>query len=408
MDIDVRPITSDELEAFLTVVEASFGETIEPDLVQRFAKFTDPNRMFAATDNGTIVGTAGAYDFKLTVPGGAVPAGGVTVVGVLPSHRRRGVLTKMMRTQLDDEKARGDAVAVLWASEDPIYQRFGYGAASVQGHIDIARAYTTFTNTEPQAGRIHMITSAEALEMFPVVYDRVLQKRPGMYERTPQWWEFHRLSDPESEREGFSALWHVVWEDDAGELGAYAMYRIKTSWESGFPEGNLQVDEAIGVDANATREIWRYLFGVDLITHVTAYHLPSDHPLRFQLVYPRSLRFVSGEALWLRVIDLPAALQARTYKQDGTVVMESADDFCPWNAGRWRLDVRDGKGHVAQTTDPADLELGIGELGWTYLGETTFAQLAGAGRIRQLSAGAVGTATAMFRWDVAPWCPEVF
>jgi predicted acetyltransferase len=244
--------------------------------------------------------------------------------------------------------------------------------------------------------------------MFPAVYDRVAQERPGMYARWPEWWEFHRLSDPESDREGFSALWHVVWEDPSGELGAYAMYRVKSSWEQGFPVGTLQVDEAIGVDAVATREIWRYIFGVDLITNITAYHLPSDHPLRYQLQDPRGLRFVSGEALWLRIVDLPSALEARTYKEDGSVVFEIADDFCSWNAGRWRIEANGGKAQVASTDAAPDISLTISELAWTYLGETTFSQLAAAGRVRELSPGAIATATSMFRWDVAPWCPEVF
>ncbi|MEA2476487.1 MAG: hypothetical protein QOC87_686, partial [Actinomycetota bacterium] len=378
MDVEIRSISKDELAPFLAVVEASFGETPEPEMVQRFEKFTDPDRFFVATDRGTMVGSAGAYAFDLTVPGGAVPAGGVTVVGVLPSHRRRGVLTKMMRTQLDDEHERGNPIAVLWASEDPIYQRYGYGAAAVQGHIDISRTHTAFASTEPAVGQTHMITAAEALEMFPVVYDRVAQERPGMYARWPEWWEFHRLSDPESHREGFSALWHVVWEDAAGELGAYAMYRVKTGWEQGFPVGNLQVDEAIGVDAVATREIWRYIFGVDLITNITAYHLPSDHPLRYQLLYPRGLRFVSGEALWLRIVDLQSALEARAYEQDGSFAFEIADDFCPWNAGRWRIEVSGGKARVTSTDAAPDLSLTISELAWTYLGETTFSQLAAA------------------------------
>lgn len=408
MDIQVRTIASDELAAYLKVVEASFGEMPEPEMVERFSKFTDPSRLFAATDGDAIVGTAGAYAFDLTVPGGAVKAGGVTVVGVLPSHRRRGVLTNMMRAQLDDEHDRGEPIAVLWASEDPIYQRFGYGAAAVQGHIDIPRTDTALIGPDRPVGQVHMISAQEALNMFPVVYDAVAQRRPGMYARWPEWWEFHRLADPESQREGFSALWHVVWEDASGDLGAYAMYRIKSGWEQGFPTGHLQVEEALGVDAVATREIWRYLFGVDLITNISAWHLPSDHPLRYLLVYPRNLRFVSGEALWLRVVDVPGALESRAYKADGRLVLEIADTFCPWNAGRWLVDVEAGKAKVEKTDAPADIEMTIGELGWTYLGETTFTQLAAAGRIRELTSGAIARASVMFRWDIAPWCPEVF
>ncbi|MDQ3877046.1 MAG: GNAT family N-acetyltransferase [Actinomycetota bacterium] len=408
MDVDIRPITNDQFEEFLKTVEAAFGEVPEPEHAEKFAKFSDPQRMFAARDGSTMVGTAGAYAFDLTVPGGSVKAGGVTVVGVLPSHRRRGVLTKMMRAQIDDEHERREPIAVLWASEDPIYQRFGYGAAAVQAHIDLPRAEAAFLTPEPQVGQAHMITADEALNIYPVVYDQVKEQRPGMYARWPEWWRFHRLRDPESDREGFSPRWHVVWEDPSGEVGAYAMYRVKTGWEQGFAVGTLQVDEAMGVDAVATREIWRYLFGVDLITNIAAYHLPSDHALRYLLLNPRSLRFMSGEALWLRIIDLPEALEARAYKHDGSLVVDIVDDFCPWNAGTWSIDVHDGKAKVTRAAGEAALSMTVNELACTYLGETTFAQLASAGRVRELSPGAVASATQMFRWDIAPWCPEVF
>lgn len=407
MDVDIRTCARDELPRFLRVVESAFGHGISQENIDRHVRVMEPDRMHAAFDGEEMIGTAGVYPFSFTVPGGPISAAGVTMVGVAPSHRRRGVLRELMRAQLDDVHERGESIAVLWASEDAIYQRFGYGMASLQAQIDIPRDHSSFLRDAGPVGRMRLVDLDEAVKVLPTVYDRVAGNTPGMFARTEDWWRNHRLADPEDGRRGGGPLWIAVLDID-GRPEGYALYRVFSKWESGVNTGHTEVGEAIGTSPVAMRELWRFLFGIDLMRSIQAWLLPADHSLLLSVTEPTRLRFSQVDTLWLRVVDVAAALAARGYAGSGSVTFEVTDDFCDWNVGTWRLEVEDGAGHVEPVSGEADLRVDVADLGAAYLGGFSFTQLMRAARAVELTPGALARADALFRTDVAPWCPEIF
>lgn len=406
MDHELRPVEEREYERFLTTTEAAFGWQLRTEDLDKYKRVLEPERTLAAFDGDAIVGTAGAYSFQLTVPGGEVRAAGVTMVGVLPSHTRRGILAAMMRSQLDDFHRRGEPVAILWASEGAIYDRYGYGLASRYGRLSIERTHATFRDDKPTAGLWRLVDLKDAAKVLPQVYEQVRVETPGMFARSGVWWEAHTLPDPEHERDGAGPMFCAIYEVD-GRAEGYALYRIKGSWEDGVPNNSVWVREAIGTSPDATREVWRFLFNIDLSARIQAWFLPAEHPLFLMVKEPRRLRFAESDALWLRIVDLAGALQARRYDQDGALVLEVTDEHCPWNQGRWKLIADSGVGSLVQTEEAADLSLDIWDLGTVYLGGFTFAQLVQAGRL-DVTPDAIARADRMFRCDKSPWCPEIF
>lgn len=373
------------------------------DQLESLARLMPAARMLGAWDDGRIVGGAGAFPFRLIVPGGSVPAAGVSVVGVLPTHRRRGVLTAMMRAQLEGCRAQGEPVACLWASEDRIYGRFGYGLASLSGEIDVAREHAAFRAPIPSFGRARLVPPAEAEPLVAPVWERVAATTPGMFARASAWWQERALADPDWRRGGGGELRCVVLEADGGPV-AYALYRVNLGFDRGISTGACHVVEAMGDSPLATRAIWRYLLDMDWIAHVRAGQLPVDHPLLLLAAEPRHLRFGVRDGLWVRLVDVGAALSARTYATAHPVVVEVADALCPWNAGRWRI----GAGGAEPTRAEADLRCDVTALGAVYLGGFTWTQLAAALHVEEARSGAIATASALFRTTVSPWCPEIF
>jgi predicted acetyltransferase len=407
MQIDIRRCTKEELPTFMRTLEGAFAHDISDENIERHVHVMDPDRMHGAFEGDALVGTAGVYPFTFTIPGGSVAAAGVTMVGVLPSHRRKGILTRMMRVQLADAHDRREPIAVLWASEDAIYQRYGYGMASVQGQIDAERGRASFLRDAGPVGRARLVDVDEAVKIFPTVYDRVCEATPGMYARSPEWWRYHRFRDSEDSRRGGGPMWRAVLEID-GAPEAYALYRVFSSWDGGINTGYTQVEEAMGTSPVATREIWRFLFGIDLMERVKAWLLPPDHPLMLSMTEPTRLRFAQVDTFWLRVVDVPAALEARGYRADGFLVFDVNDGFCDWNAGRWHLNVTGGRARVERTTEEPDLLVDVTDLATAYLGAFSFTQMIRAGRVTEKRAGAADLADLMFRTPFAPWCPEIF
>jgi predicted acetyltransferase len=403
---EIRTCTSvDELRDAAGAIVHYFGrERPSEEWSERWLNNFELARMHAAFDGGSIVGGAGAFAFGMTVPGGAsVPTAGVTIVGVLPSHRRRGILRSMMRAQLDDVHARGEPLAALFASEETIYGRYGYGLASLNVQFDVDKGHGAFRPDVETAGRVRLVDAATAAAQMPAVYDAVRRVTPGMLERTPGWWEYRLLADPEEFRFGGSPKHFAVLEID-GESRGYAIYRLFVSFGDLGPETKLNTIEVIAGDPLATASIWRYLLDVDWTKTVSARLQPVDHPLLLLLARPNFARPILSDGLWVRLVDVQAALSARAYADDRPVVLQIRDEFCPWNEGRWRLE----GGTVSPTDDDPDLSLDVAELGCVYLGGFTFRDLLRAGRIEELRAGAAYGADATFRADAAPWCPEIF
>jgi predicted acetyltransferase len=387
----------------ITVIGQYFGWHPTTEQAAQFVGNLDIGRMLAARDGGTIVGGAGAFTFDMTVPGATVPTAGVTVVGVHPTHRRRGILRAMMRRQLDDVHERGEPLAALWASEETIYARYGYGMASLQGEMSLSRLYTAFARPGERVATTRFVEPDEAIELLPPVWDAVRVQRPGFFARPRSWWETRTLDDPPERRFGGGPKRIVVLDTDAG-VQAYAIYRHYSGFEDGVSKARLGVIEALGATPESTRDVWRFLLDVDWVETISASLLPIDHPLVLLLATPRRMKFRVGDGLWVRLVDVGAALSGRTYRDGGPLVLDVRDDFCPWNEGRWRLEA----GAAAQTDEDADLALDVADLGSVYMGGFTFGELAAAGRVEEVRDGALTRADDVFGIDVRPWCPEIF
>src|SRR4051812_35045312 len=253
MSIEFRTCEDGELVAAINPIWHYFGRGPSEEDAQRMAHVLPADRVHVAVEDGNVVGGAGAYKFDTTVPGGAgVPTAGVMAVGVLPTHRRRGVLSGLMRKEIDDVREWGEPLATLYASEGAIYRRYGYGPASISGNLALSRAHASFYATPSSAGRVRMVTLEEALELFPPIYGRVAAEAPGMLSRTREWWEWGKLSTgPWMKCE----LFMVVLEMD-GEPEGYAMYSIESEREHMVSLSVLQVREALGATPAASREIW--------------------------------------------------------------------------------------------------------------------------------------------------------
>jgi predicted acetyltransferase len=295
---------------------------------------------------------------------------GVTMVGVHPTHRRRGILRQMMRRQLDDVRASGtEPIAGLWASEAGIYQRFGYGVATFAAHCEVDRRRAAFRSPTEPAGELRLVDVEEARSTFPIVFDAVLPTRPGVFARTDAWWTSEFFYDPEHARRGGSPASLLLHETDGRPTG-YARYRISPDWDEQGPKATLEVSEAMAVSPEATLALWRYLLDVDLTTLIRGRLLPVDHPLLLSVAEPRRLAWGVG--------------------------------------GRWQLTVRDGRAEVGRTDRPTDLALDAGDLAATYLGGVTVQSLAAAGRAHEASAGAALRADRMLLAGPTPWCPLIF
>jgi predicted acetyltransferase len=391
----------DEFVRAFYAIGQYFAGPPSDEQVERWLATLGVERMHAAFADGEITGGAGAFEFELSVPGGAIPCAGVTVVGVYPTHRRRGVLRAMMRKQLDDVHERGEPIAALWASEETIYGRFGYGVASWVGEVNVPREWGGFARPLERRGQARFVTGEEAVELFPAVWEALRAERPGVPTRPRAWWEWRVTSTPAWEQ---SFPRRFVALDVDGTTQAYAVYRAEVGFDAGISTSRLEVVEAIGATPQATAEIWRFLFDIDWTERIVAGRLPPDHPLFLLAASPRRLRYRMGDSLWVRLVDVGAALSGRAYSSSGRIVFEVRDAFCPWNEGRWLLE----DGTCARTDDAPDLALDVDALGSAYLGGVSFAQLRDAFRVKELTGGAVERADSTFAWRPLPWCPEIF
>lgn len=403
MSIQVRPLRDGELRAWSRAVYTAFGEESRDDDFAAFERIAEPDRILAAVDGDTIVGGGGAFTYRLTVPGGEIGAAGVTAVGMLPTHRRQGGLTQLMRAQLDDVARRGEPAAMLWASEGSIYQRFGYGLATLEARLEVPRARSAFRLAVETEGATRIVTRETAAGAFPAVYDAIRTATPGFFDRSSAWWDVEVLDDPEHHRHGAGAKRFVLYEAD-GSVEGYLIYRLSGDWE----KRALEVRELMATTPRALRELWRFCFGHDLITTIRAGRQAVDHPLLLLVAEPRHLGLNVGDALWLRLLDVPAALSARRYAAGDRLVLEVSDTFRPQAAGRWVLDTTAEVATVEATEEAADIALDITDLGCLYLGAFSAGDLARAGRTTEATAGARARLEALFRTDRRPWCPQVF
>jgi predicted acetyltransferase len=374
------------------------------------------DRTLGAFDDTTPVGATMCYSFQLSVPGRELlPAAGVTFVAVLPTYRRRGVLSSLMRRQLADVRDRGEPLAILWASEAVIYGRYGYGRASWQLGFTLRRGEGRLAGPAAPAGdglRLRIVEPEAVLPELAKVYDSVLATRPGMFGRNDAWWR-SAIYDPAEHRQGASPLRCLLAEDASGPRG-YVLYSAVDTWTDSLPDNVLTVRELMAADPAASAALCTDLLSRDLTSEFRLPRRPVDDPLLDQLADPRRARPQLNDNLWVRIVDLPRALAGRRYSCPVDVVLEVRDEILPANAGRWRLSTTaeaPGGGLAAAcvpASSPADLALDVTELGAVYLGGTRLGALAGSGLVTELRPGAARQLSAALAWDPAPWCPMVF
>ncbi len=403
----VRVLGADAWEAFIDVDSHAFGTTFPVEIGESERPYFGLGRDIGAYDGDTLVGIANAYEFDLTVPGGTVPTAGVSWVGVLPTYRRRGVLSSLMSSQLTSLHEQGkEPVAALWASEPQIYGRYGYGLATRHWSATVPRGATALLPDAPADDRLRLrLVPADDWSLTAPLYDAVAPTRPGMFARDERWWT-RAVRDDESMRQGRSALRCVVAKDDGGVRG-YSRYATKASFGADFGQGVVVVREVMAADPATLATLYRYLFDLDLMGSTELWNLPVDDPLVHWLTNPRRAKPETGDAVYVRLVDVDRALAARTYAADVDVVLDVTDTRCPWNAGRWRLTGGTDGATCRRTDDSAELALDVRELGAAYLGSTSLVELAAAGRV-QGSAEAVRAAATAFAHSPAAWCPVVF
>ncbi|MCS0638071.1 GNAT family N-acetyltransferase [Streptomyces sp. LP05-1] len=409
MTTEMRVLRPEEWDSWYPTLELAFGGVAEsPEERELWKHLTEPERSIGVWDGDTCVGTSGAFTLRLSVPGGdLVPTAGVTMVGVAPTHRRRGILTSMMRRLLADARAAGEPVAALTASEQAIYGRFGYGIASqeLSARIPVHRVRLTVPDGADEVS-LRLVEPAKAGAAVEEVYAAMVAGRPGMLARRPGW-ERLPLLDPPGEREGASPLMCVLAER-AGRPVGFALYAVKPEWGQAGADGQAILYDLGYRDPAAYGALFRYLWELDLISSLALHRRPLDDPWQYLVSDARRCLPTLRDALHVRLVDVGAALAARAYQAPVDVVLEVADAFCPWNAGRWRLTGDAGGAVCVRTEDPAGLALSVRELGAAYLGGVPLAGLAAAGRVRELRPGALAEASAAFGWPVAPWLPHGF
>lgn len=406
LDYSIRPITPAEAPAFFQCHGAAFGHDYQPDLLAHTLKYGEFDRTGSVWDGDQVVGTTGVWSFDMTVPGARLPCAGVTWVSVRPTHRRRGVLTALMRSQLEHIRERGEPIAMLWASEAPIYGRFGYGLAVEGIELKIDRARTALAHPVPAPGSVRFVTREAALAAWPAVYERARGNIPGMHSRSAAWWEHRILREPEFPAPSFSSSFFVQYEE-AGQVLGYVRYRVKETEEEGSATSTLAVRELMAATGPAYSALWQYVFGVDLIGTIKAEWRRIDEPLYHMLADPRRLVRRPADTVFCRIMDPVAALSGRRYATEGALVIEVTDAFAPWVAGRYLLEGGpDGAACVATTREP-DITLTSTELGAIFLGGTRLTPLRHAGRVDGAPA-AIARADAMFSWHTLPWAPEIW
>ncbi|MER5262810.1 GNAT family N-acetyltransferase [Actinosynnema sp. NPDC002837] len=402
MALNLRTLTADDLPEFQRVVNSAFLFDSVEDQLERWRGLFEPDRHHAVFDGDELIGGGGIQTREITLPGaGPVPVAAVTSVGVKPGHRRRGVLTRVMRAQLHGMHEEGaEAIAALWASEAGIYPRYGYGLAAEFTRLDVPHGAKFRPGVSTGGERVREVPRDEAMPVMKAVYEDLRPSRTGWLSRTDAAWD-HHLADTERDRDGLSAYRYVLHPQ------GYAVYRIKADWQVRGPRNELHVRELAARTDEAYAALYRYLLDLDMVGELK-FFTASDDPGVHLLEDSRLALRGRADSLWVRIVDVDRALPLRRYLSDVDVVLELSDEFCPWNAGRWRFTVKDGAATVQRVDDDPDVVLDVQALGAAYLGGTRLATLARAQRVSEVTAGSLNALSHALLGDREPHCPEVF
>jgi len=412
--IDIRPVTDADIPDWLRALNTGFlrpPTVSESELEARGSVFV-PQRTLGAYDGPRCVATFRSFPQELTAVGGAtVPADAISSVTVTPTHRRRGLLSRMMATDLAAAKERGDVVATLIAAEYPIYGRYGFGPATSNAEwtIDVPRAGLDPRWSGPSdGGRIDLVDAEDVRKIGPELHEHFRRGRPGAVSREDRWWQIStgvlRLSgDPWTEP------FYAVYRSASGEVEGLVSYASDDKWsDAQQPLNTATVNWLTAVTPAAERALWQYLCSIDWITRVKTGRRAPDDLLPHFLPDPRAARITTqSDWLWVRILDVVRALEARTYGASGSLVLEVTDGD-GLSAGRYRLDAGPDGASCAPTTETPELTFDVGELARLWLGDESAVRLVALGRVREERAGAASVADALLRTSRRPWCPDIF
>ncbi|NBM17697.1 GNAT family N-acetyltransferase [Streptomyces sp. GC420] len=414
MSLDVRTISRSDLRDWARALNTGFlrPPSVSDEEVADRGSYVDPDRTQGAFDGGRCVATFRSFSQEVTAVGGAaVAANAISNVSVSPTHRRRGLLGRMMANDLAAARERGDAVATLIAAEYPIYGRYGFGPATwaTVWEVDVPRAGLDPRWSGPECGgRIDLVDGADVRKLGPELYERLRRAQPGAIGRDDRGWQIGtgllRL-----DRHPWTEPFHAVYRSASGEVEGLMTYRSDDDWnDAKMPVDTATVSDMIAVTPAAERALWHFVCSVDWIARVRSGYLAPDALLPLLLPDPRAARTVTyADWLWVRVLDVVQALQARTYGAEAKVVLEVRDGS-GLSGGRFRLDASRDGASCRPTTENPGLVFGLTELGAIWLGDESVARLAALGRVTEERPGAAATADALFRTSRRPWCPDMF
>lgn len=397
MNAVIRLIEDSDLDSWTRASARAFGQHSSDEYVQVNRLFTELDRTYGAFDGDEIVGTTTTRTSAMTVPGGSLKLGFVDDVTVLPTHRRRGVMTRMMRAQLDQMRERGEPLAALSASESLIYERFGFGIATWYHRWKIDRRHTAMKMPPSGGGSLRFVSADTAREEWPKLYASTCESRVGMIHYDAAYWRA-ALWDAEGQRDGGTEFFHVAYMR-GDRIAGLCTYRRR--------ERAILVPYLLGEDAEVEAELWQYCFGIDLILEIQAWPRPIDDPLPWRLQDPRRLERRLGDHIWLRLVDVKEALAMRGYAEPAGLTFRLSDEFCPWNDGTYLLEAGEDGAECSPTGGEPQIELGASDLAAAYLGGVSFATLARAGRVTERAPGALAKADRMFRTERQPWSLEL-
>lgn len=410
MEWKPRVINPDELNAAIDLTSAVFGEGFVASETYRkeVTLVAEVDRTFVVDDGHTIAGTGSAYSYGMALPGATLPISGITEVGVLPTHRRRGVLTAIMNALLDQAVEREEPLAGLTASEGAIYRRYGFGVAARWHEVLVDTVASAELVTAEEPGRLRLVNEKEAETIIPAVWDLYWRRAAGEVSRNQVWFEMQAL-DSEDSRGDASSRYIVVHEDADGRPDGFATYRLK---EGGAPDGyyfQLVVVDLAAASDQVEALLLRYLLDVDLVRQLRWGRAPVDLSLRWRLADPRAVKVVQErDHLWVRLLDIPKCLTARSYVTEGGGIIEVVDQRRPDVGGRFALDAAPDGAHCARVSLDPDVTLGVAELGALSLGGVTWSTLHRAGVVTEHTPGAVDRLDTIFRTTRAPHCSTGF
>jgi predicted acetyltransferase len=413
VSLSVRSITPDELVAWIDVMNVAFHSNRSPEAgaaFRRELRADDYSRNLAAFDGARLVGTYESFHAELTLPGGdCLPTNAVTAVSVLPTHHRRGALTRMMTRDLQLARERGEAASILIAAEYPIYARFGFGPATDHAAYTLDALAAEFTPTASVSGSVELVEPQQMREVAPSLFERFRRRHPGQIDRRPFTWDTRLGLRPSPWRSKEQHTRCAVYSSSAGEPEGYLMYDVHGEWTHHVPDGRLEVEELVTLSDAAYAGLWRYMAEIDLVTQISAEMRRVDEPLAWMLTNPRrALRQTNrADFLWVRPMDTPRLLEARRYAADERLVFE-LDDPLGLAGGRFVVEGGPEGGRCQGTDASADVRLGMPALSALSLGGVSAHLLHAAGRLDAHSPDAIERTERLFRWPIAPWCSTFF